>query len=688
MKKQLSWLLTAALILTLFLPVGTAAAANDTASTYESTKQLAAQKAKLLTESLGATSVQYALIDQGSITISGQAGVNRKLKKTELTADTLYGIGSTSKTFTAAAVMKLVDEGKVDLDTSVVTYITDFKMKDERYKQITVRMLLNHSSGLMGSSFSSTFLFDNSDTSSHDSLLQRLSEQRLKADPGAFSVYCNDGFTLAEILVERVSGMDYTAFIHQYITKPLGLKNTFTPQDNVQVNNMAGIYTPASPIELPRESVNVIGTGGIYSTAEDLVKFAQIFTGEVQGVLSPQSTAAMGKAEYSNGIWPDEADSIITYGLGWDSVKTFPFDNYGIKALVKGGDTLMYHASLVVLPEQRMAAAVVSSGGSSTLNQLLAQEMLLSTLQEKGVIQQLNAEKSFGKPVKASMPHELTKNAGLYGAMNQIGKVDIQDGELTISFTTLGAPEEKYTYIGDGSFVNEEGTEKISFVTETNGKTYIWSRIYETIPELGQTALSQYLAEKLDDNEVSNDAAAVWEKRLGKLYFPLTEKYTSMIYLLGSPVTPIMMSEEAPGYMFSNRIVNADKAVSGLQIPVMSGRDLMDFEFYKSNGIEYMKAADSLYVEQDHIKPIYAGAKSAVTIQADGYARWFTIPDAAAGKTMIVDLPANGSYAVYDQNGVCVKFSMVKGTNEVKLPTNGSIVFAGDAGAKFGITMK
>lgn len=688
MKKQLSWLLIAALILTLVLPIGTAAAANNTGSAYETTKQLAEQKAKLLTDTLGVTSVQYALIDQGDITVSGQAGVNRKLKNAKLTADTLYGIGSTSKTFTATAVMKLVDEGKIDLDAPLTRYITDFKMKDERYKQITPRMLLNHSSGLLGSTFGSTFLLNDSDTTSHDTLLQRLSEQRLKADPGEFSVYCNDGFTLAEILVERVSGMDFTAFIHQYITGPLGLKHTLTPQDQVNVKDLAGTYIPGSPIELPRESVTVIGTGGLYSTAEDLVKFAQIFTGEAQGVISAKSAAAMGQAEYQKGIWPDEADSIISYGMGWDSVKMFPFADYGIQAVAKGGDTIMYHASLVVLPEQKMAAAVLSSGGSSTLNQLLAQEMLLSALKEKGVIQSLKPDKSFGVPVKATMPQDLVKYAGIYGALNQIGQVNIKDGVMTLLSTTPGVADEKYIYIADGSFVSEDGMNKVSFVTETNGRTYLWLRSYEAIPDLGQTAISQYLAEKLEDNKLSEDVAAAWDKRKDQYYFPLNEKYTSIIYVLGLPATQLVMTDAAPGYLFSNRIVSANETINELQIPVMSGRDLMDYQFYENNGVEYMKAADSLFVEQSAVMPIYAGAKSAVTIQADGYARWFTISDAAAGKTMKVDLPAHGSYAVYDQNGACVTFSEVKGVKEVKLPANGVIMFAGEAGAKFGITMK
>lgn len=145
----------------LLMPIGSVAADSGIGTEYESTKQhfnrdykvtrdTASRKAKLLVESYDTNSVQYALIDQGDIVISGVASKDAGKGKAEISATTMYGIGSTSKMFAAAAVMKLVDEGKVDLDVPVVNYITDFKMKDPRYKQITPRMLLNHSSGLQG----------------------------------------------------------------------------------------------------------------------------------------------------------------------------------------------------------------------------------------------------------------------------------------------------------------------------------------------------------------------------------------------------------------------------------------------------------------------------------------------------------------------------------------------------------
>ncbi|CAM5415827.1 Serine hydrolase OS=Lysinibacillus sphaericus OX=1421 GN=LS41612_20605 PE=4 SV=1 [Lysinibacillus sphaericus] len=75
----------------------------------------------------------------------------------------------------------------------------------------------------------------------------------------------------------------------------------------------------------------------------------------------------------------------------------------------------MQHASLVVLPEQKMAMAVLSSGGSSMTNQLMATEILLAALKEKGTIKDIKPSKSFGKPVKDKMPEDLAKNAGFYG---------------------------------------------------------------------------------------------------------------------------------------------------------------------------------------------------------------------------------------------------------------------------------
>lgn len=681
MKKGFMWTLAAALALTPLIPTAAMASSNTASVTLKTLEKLASKKAALLTEQYGITSVQYALIDNGVIKVSGQTGINDKAGKIPLTKETIYGIGSTSKMFTASAVMKLVDEGKINLDTPVVQYITDFKMEDERYKKITPRMLLNHSSGLQGSSLNSAFLFNDPDTYVHDSLLENLSTQKLKAEPGAFSVYCNDGFTLAEILVERVSNMTFTTFIHDNFAVPLGMNHTMTPQDMVDSSKFAGLYSPAYEGQLPTETTNAIGTGGVYSTAEDLVRFSQIFTGKRADVLSIKSAQVMEQEEYRKGLWPKEADNSMDYGLGWDSVRLFPFNDYGMKALVKGGDTQMYHSSFVVLPAQNMAAAVITSGGSSVINQLLASELLLQAMKEKGTIKEIKPDKSFGKPVKADMPKDLVKYSGYYSTQGDQWNAAIKDGELALS--GMAAPDQKFIYTKDGTFVDEDGSTKVSFVKESNGRTYLWMSQYSSLPELGQFAFSEYKAEKLEVAALNKQTADAWAKREGKLYYPVSEKFSSITYM--NMIRPTIQTSE--GYFKGMKITGPNTAGSQHQIPGIAGRDTFDILFYAKEGIEYFNAAGTLYMSEDGVKPLYKGKSSIATIQADGYARWFSVPETAAGKKMVVKMPAKGAFMVYDETGALVNNTVISSKNEVVLPIKGNIVFAGNAGASFGITL-
>nr|WP_232540544.1 serine hydrolase domain-containing protein [Lysinibacillus fusiformis] len=682
------------LMLTILAPMSAMAAPaaidNNSSLTYETTKKTVIEKAKLLTETYGTTSLQYALIDGGEIVVSGQTGKNDINDKVPLTTNTIYGIGSTSKMMLTASVMKLVDEGKIDLDVPIVNYMPDFTMKDNRYKQITPRMLLNHSAGLLGTSSGSAILYGDNDTYAHDTFLDQLATQNLMAEPGAYSVYSNDGFTLSEILVERVTGMSFTAFIHKYFTEPLKMNHTKTPQDIVNTGEMAGIYSPLYKGQLPHENYNIIASGGIYSTAKDLVKFSQIFTGEVKGILSNKSVEAMEQKEYRRGMWPEDSDSSMSYGLGWDSVDLFPFSDYGIKAVTKGGDTLSYHSSLVVLPEYNMAAAVISSGGASITNQFIASELLLSALEEKGIIKERKPEKSFGVPMKADMPKEISKFAGIYGGNNSVTKMKINKaGQMTVS--SLTAPSnlvQEYTYTSDGTFVSDDGTEKLKFVVEKNGNTYLWSRSYLSVPGLGQVAFSEYNAEKLKANTLPKEINAAWAKRDGKKYYLVNAKYTSMLYLNATSILPIHMNKENPGYMSNNKIIGANEAANQLQIPGTAGREPMDIHFSKKNGGEYLTFSGYVFASEELVKPIYSGKQSATIIQADGHAKWFSVPATAKGKVMTVKLPANGAFAVYDQTGICINHSVVSGKNDVVLPENGRIVFAGEAGSPFEISLK
>lgn len=660
-----------------------AAGAADAPSTRQESAQQAAEYAA---QYGGAVSIQYALWEDGEITLTGHSGVYSKTENRALTEDVLYGVGSVSKVYTTAAVMKLVEAGEVDLDRPVTAYLPDFKMADERYRDITVRMLLNHSSGLMGSTMGSAFLLDDpADRSAADELLERLSVQTLKADPGAYSVYCNDGFTLAQLVVEAVSGQSLEGYLRAEFFTPMGLEDTFAPADDFERDRLAKTYLGEDTRALPPESLGVLGTGGVYATASDLAAFGGLFCGG--GPLSGDSLEAMAAPEYAGGLWPEDADDMVAYGLGWDSVAFPPFAYSGIQALAKGGDTQLYHAGLVVLPEYGMSCAVLSSGGVSTFNEMAASRILLDALKERGV-EVDEAPRTLEEVQPAGMPAELADCSGLYGSNAQMARVEIGvDGTMRISYLSVpGGLVQNFTYRSDGTFRNEDNTAAVRPVEE-NGRVYLWQKGYGVLPGLGQEAVSNYYLQKLPESALTPEEQAQWDRRADRLYLMLNEKYTSQVYAQILPGAGLPLSGDCPGYLLNGmRMTDGDTAVNEAQIPGTAGRDGADMKFHQENGLEYMTIRGGIFVETAAAQPLWGGAGAYSTIQPDGYARWYTVGD-LAGKTMAVALPERGAFAVYDAGGATVAASWAFGDATAVLPEGGWIVFAGDPGVRFYLEM-
>ena len=653
--------------------------AAQTALTVDERVQL------LLDAGAGITSIQYAMMDNGEIVESGVGGVYSKQENRLLTTENLFGIGSTSKMFTTAAMMRLADQGKVDLDRPVTDYIPEFTMADERYKDITVRMLLNHSSGLMGSTYGNGFLFDDADTQAHDTLLDDLATQTLKADPGAFSVYCNDGFTLAEIVIERVSGMSFTDFIHQEITGPLGMAHTKTMQDDFDRSSIVRTYNPYAPEqETPTDSVNIIGTGGVYATAEDLCRFAQIFTGEAD-VLTDASREATFHKEYADGQWLDVENNTVGYGLGWDSVDLYPFNLYGIQAVTKGGDTLLMHNSLIVLPEYGLSAAVSSSGGSSAYCQMLATSLLLDQLEQKGVItERLSALDSFTPAEQTALDADMKQYEGLYGDSTSLMRLTMDDaGTLTLTNAYAPTQAQTYIYCGDGLFKHETGALELRFI-EQNGRTYLTYRGYSAIDGLCDVVSETYYLEKLPENEVTDEMQAAWAAREGKAYVSVTDKASSQLYMSGLPMLGIGTVD---GYLLSNPLTSGSRADVAIQIPMMGGRDTSPFVFETIDGAEYVHYTDGLYMDISAVPDIYTGTQSHLTIQPNGYNRWYNLPEVLDGKTMSIQGSESTGFVVFNAAGQTINQSAVTGDTQVILPGGGAIVFCGDAGDRINLTI-
>lgn len=679
-KRGLTLLLTLALALSLTMPAFAAEAAADPV-----------ESAIAGAETYGAaTSIQYALWKDGEIVSAGGRGVYSKTENRALTEDILYGVGSISKIYTTVAVLQLAEKHRLSLDAPVTRYLKDFKMADPRYKDITVRMLLNHSSGIMGTGLAGAMLFGEADSSATDGLLEALSTQRLAAAPGAYSVYCNDGFTLAELVVEAVSGMDFMDYVDKYILSPAGLDDTFAPGGDFDTGRLAKTYRGSDLRALPQDCLNAVGAGGIYATAADLAAFGGALTGTK--LLSQTSLDAMACPEYSRGIWPEDTLDSLAYGLGWDNVSWYPFCQSGIQALAKGGDTLYYHAALVVLPEYDMAAAVVSSGGVSTYNQLAASQLLIAALAEEGVtVDQSVPALPAAEP--AAMPAALLENAGYYGSTSIQYQVSLSvGGELTLHCLNYGplVPDQTFTYYSDGTFRDATGTVALSFVKEKNGALYLYQKSISAIPGLGALPVSSYAAVKLPDNSLPPEVQAAWDGLLTMNILPMDEPYNSQTYAaLADTAAAAEAAEAVPGYIGSDRIVDDADARFEIQLPGTGGRDGLDYHMETRDGAVWITARGSAYMDASAAPELFTGSGwSYTTVQEDGYARWYAVGGSAAGKTMTVTLPEDAGFWVYDAAGQVTASSVLWGDTSAVLPEGGLIVFAGDPGARFHLSFR
>ena len=683
-------MLSAALAGLILVPALTlpALAAQETGAAGETFEDKALHAIELAGQYGGADSVRYALWEDGEITAQGGWGVYSKTENRALTEDILYGIGSVSKTYTAAAVLKLAQDGKLKLEDPVTKYLPGFTMADERYKDITVRMLLDHSSGLMGDTTRDAFLFGDTDESAAGDLLERLSTQRLKADPGAYCVYSNDGYTLAQLVVEAVSGMDFMDYLHAAILDPAGLADTYAPGDDFDTALLARTYASAEDTRaLPQDTIGIVGTGGLYATAADLASFGGLLCGN--DLLSQEWLDLMNTDWAVKGLWPEDSENdTLAYGLGWDNVHQFPFNQSGITALVKGGDTLRYHASLIVLPEENKAVAVLSSGGVSTYDQLAGERILIDALAEEGVtVDESLPALPEAKP--AVIPGALKTNAGTYVSLGMVATVAFPD-DKTMTLTNaaaLGGAVQTFTYRDDGTFLDETGSFILKFVTGVNGRTYLYQEGYAAVPGLTVSGTANYALEKLEPNtEASQAALDAWAARGSELYLIVNEKYTSQVYLSG-PFASVTALPETPGYAAGfQRIVDETLARQYVQLPGTGSRNGADYQMVTVDGKEYLKAGDYLCAPASGLGNLYAGAGAYCTVLEEGYARWYSVGD-LAGKTLSVTLPEAGGFTVYDASGVVTASSVAYGDTSAVLPEGGWIVFAGAPGARFYLSL-
>lgn len=266
--------------------------------------------------------------------------------------DDLYNVGSVSKIYVTAAVMKLVQEGRISLDEPVRRYLPDWRMADERCGEITVRMLLNHSSGIPG-----TNLHDHLDLEEEEELYTGKYRNtpaywqtvKLRARPGSFSSYGNDGFDLVAEVVEAVTGKPYIRWLREQITGPAGAFSA-----GVGRRLAEGHVKVACRGDEP-EYYNCFGAGAIHTTVPECAMFGSLFI-DSRGVIGQaylDETRCPQGATFLQGAY-DAAD----YCLGWDSLYNRKRIPLGEGAVIKSGGTEQFTSYLLVGPACGLSLAI------------------------------------------------------------------------------------------------------------------------------------------------------------------------------------------------------------------------------------------------------------------------------------------------------------------------------------------
>lgn len=401
----------AILLVALFLAVSAAEAKKPVINDREKYPDMikAARETiwKAMTNGQNGSCATVAVMDRGRLVYSECFGAADRATNRPVDKNTRFNIGSTSKMFVAVAILLLVDEGKVALDEPIARYVTDFTMKDPRYRDITVRMIFNHSSGLPGSTF---YFGYEPDGTMHRLLLDEMKGAVLKHAPGAMSMYCNDGFTLAEIIVERVSGKKYMDFLAERVFKPLGMKNSGASIGECGDKNIAEYYDLKTGKKHPPEVVPVYACGGLSSTAEDLCRFGNSFNPNGTKILSDASLAEIRRTQPT--LFSDKLKRRqMMSEFGWEYSNIDEFKSKGLQAMGKGGNTQCYSTNLQVMPDEGISIGFITNG--HVMGESITRPIIDGLLKDKGLVGP--AEKPVKKPVEPqAVPEETLRFAGVY----------------------------------------------------------------------------------------------------------------------------------------------------------------------------------------------------------------------------------------------------------------------------------
>jgi CubicO group peptidase (beta-lactamase class C family) len=307
----------------------------------ESVGKQAVEIDKVVGLSIGVASGDEVLVAEGF----GLASVELNVPAT---ANTVYRIGSITKEFTAAAVLILVEDGRIHLDAPLTEYLPDYPIHGCSF---TIRQLLQHTSGVPDFTRLPNYRQERPLDVSRDQVLNRFQNLPLEFQPGEKHRYCNSGYFLLGMVVEQASGKSYREFVENRLFRKLGMRQTYCdssstiiPQRAAGYSRWGGALRNAPHIGLSQ----TVGAGNIASTATDLILWQRgLVTHRLLRTESAQLMTTRGKL--NNG-------KSFNYGFG---IRIASLDSH--KVIRHGGGISGFRSDLAYYPDSGLTIAVVAN---------------------------------------------------------------------------------------------------------------------------------------------------------------------------------------------------------------------------------------------------------------------------------------------------------------------------------------
>lgn len=326
-----------------------------------------------------------AIVHNDEIVYTQGYGVS-DLAGTSVTPQTPFIIGSTSKSFTALAIMQLVEAGEIELDAPVQTYLPWFTMAGaEDVALITVRHLLAQTSGLSGPVSDKDLVNPDVSEDALETHIRELADYNLARPAGESHEYNNINYDILGLIVQTVSGVSFEEYVEEHIYAPLEMTNSYTSKSEAQPNGLAVGHTyffgnprVSDDAPYPRRK---LPSGGLISSAEDLGHYliAQLNGGRYAKaqVLSPENIALMHQPA------AETLNKGVSYAFGWRTNLV-----EGEPVVRHGGDNPSYHSNISFSPTRGWGVVILMNAfgfpQSAAINEPVNEVMRLASGYDAG----------------------------------------------------------------------------------------------------------------------------------------------------------------------------------------------------------------------------------------------------------------------------------------------------------------